>query len=100
MMWFAGKMCDRKAVVLAACDCAETTLPIFEKRYPDDKRPRVAIETVRRWARGKATGAELRAARYAAYAAAAAARTKKLAECADIVRRHFPIAPSLNGGAS
>jgi hypothetical protein len=36
----------------------------------------------------------------AAYAADADARTKKLAECADIVRRHFPIAPSLNGGAS
>jgi hypothetical protein len=32
-----------------ACDFAESTLPYFEKEYPEDKRPRNAIETKRRW---------------------------------------------------
>jgi hypothetical protein len=37
-------------------------------------------------------------AAYAAYAAddAAAARSERLAECADIVRKHFPITPSIS----
>ena len=29
-----------------ACDCAERVLPIFEKEYPNDKRPRQAIEVL------------------------------------------------------
>ena len=53
MLWIAGRMCEtpgwwtRQEFVLAACACAETVLPIFEKKYPDDKRPRKAIETAR-----------------------------------------------------
>ena len=49
-----------------ACDCAERVLPIFEKQYPDDKRPRNAIEITRQWLRGEVTAA----ARAAAWAAA------------------------------
>jgi hypothetical protein len=40
---------------LFACDCAERVLPIYEKDYPDDKRPRHAVETARLYAEGKAT---------------------------------------------
>ena len=32
---------------LFACECAERVLPIFEKEYPDDNRPRKSIETSR-----------------------------------------------------
>jgi hypothetical protein len=52
---------------------AELALPIFEKEHPDDKRPRNAIETAKRYLRGKATLEELAAARAAAMAAAGAA---------------------------
>ena len=55
---------------LMACDFAERVLHIYEKRYSGDKRPRVAIETSRRYALGNATQEELAAARAAAGAAA------------------------------
>jgi len=58
---------------LFACDCAAHVLPLFEKKYPDDKRPRKAIAVARRYANGKATPAELDAAGDAAGAAAGAA---------------------------
>ncbi len=116
MLWLLGKMSgppgsdSRKAVVLAACECARLALPQYEIRYPDDKRPRIAIETAESHAAGGATLAEVKkdaayaAAAYAAYAAAAAyaayaayaARSKRLSECADIVRKHFPQAPKLS----
>lgn len=34
-----------------AADCAERVLPLFEKAYPKDDRPRKAIETCRTWVR-------------------------------------------------
>jgi hypothetical protein len=61
---------------LFAADCAERALRHFEARYPDDTRPCEAIEVARRFARGKATQAELGgAANAAANAARAAAPT-------------------------
>jgi hypothetical protein len=59
-----------KLARLFACDCAERVLPIFERRYPDDKRPRTCIEVSRRYAIGQATDQERDAARAAARAAA------------------------------
>jgi len=77
---------DREAR-LFACDCAENVLPIFEKRYPEDIRPRKCVEVARRLANGQATTAELEAARaaagYAAWAAAWAARAAAAASRAD-----------------
>lgn len=146
MLWLLGRMSgppgsdSRKAVVFVACQCARLTLSHFEARYPEDKRPRAAIETAEHHCLHKATLKEVRAAsnaanaaanaanaaaaaayaaanaasaaaNTAAYAAAAAAntaayaanddaaaanaRTKCLAECAEIVRKHFPIAPAI-----
>ena len=74
---------DRTARVFA-CDCAERVLPIYEKRYPDDNRPRHAIEVARLYADGKATEEELAAARAAAWdAARAAARDAAWAAARD-----------------
>ena len=42
---------DKKSVVSWACDCAEHVLPYFEKTYPNDPRPRQAIEAGRTWVR-------------------------------------------------
>lgn len=55
---------------LFAADCAEHVLHLFEAKRPDDDRPRHAVETARLYATGKATLAQLAAARYAAWDAA------------------------------
>lgn len=51
---------DRRGVVLAACDCAETTTPHLKgsTRWA----AHAALEVARRWARGEATEAEVHAA--------------------------------------
>ena len=63
MLWLCAMMAGRNGwpsrqnVVLAACACAETTL----KYIPEGEgRPRKAIETARRWARGEATILEVK----------------------------------------
>ena len=53
-----------------AADCAEHVLPLFKGQYPQDDRPRRAIEAARAWARGEFTVGEARAAGIAAHAAA------------------------------
>jgi hypothetical protein len=42
---------DQKILALWAADCAEHVLPYFEDSYPDDDRPRKAIEACREWVR-------------------------------------------------
>ncbi len=37
-----------------ALDCAERVLPIFERVYPGDDRPRLALEAARAYALGDA----------------------------------------------
>jgi hypothetical protein len=61
--------CDQIARLMA-CDFAEAVLPIYEKQYPNDNRPRVCIETARRFARGECSQSEVDAAGDAAWAAA------------------------------
>jgi hypothetical protein len=104
LLWLCGRMCGkdgwhtRQELVLAACVCAEKALK-YVKKGAD--RPRIAIETARRWARGEATIAEVRtaaadaadAADAAADAADADARIVALKESADLVRSmlHVPV---------
>jgi hypothetical protein len=60
LLWLAVRAgVDRRLVVLAACDCAALALAHVPAR---EQRPRVAIETARRWARGESTVEEVRAA--------------------------------------
>jgi hypothetical protein len=40
---------DKKALALWAMECAEHVLPLFEEKYPNDKRPRKALETLKEW---------------------------------------------------
>jgi hypothetical protein len=56
-----------------AADCAEHVLPLFTAKYPEDGRPRRAIEMARAWARGEASVGEAREAACAAHAAARSA---------------------------
>jgi len=85
LLWFAAKIgVDRRLVVAAACEIARDALPIFEGKYPDDNRPRKAIETAEEWCKGKATQEQVRMAAAAAAAAAAdAAAAAAAADAAD-----------------
>ena len=65
----AVENCDQIARLMA-CDFAEAVLSIYEKQYPNDNRPRVCIETARRFARGEGSQSEMDAAGAAARAAA------------------------------
>jgi hypothetical protein len=110
-----------KEIRLFAADCAEMVLPIYEKDYPYDKRPRLAIQAARDYsnglitikeldaastasaaARAAASAARAASAAWAAWAAAraawaakdaawAAARDAKLSEYADICRRELKV---------
>lgn len=40
---------DHKILAVWAIDCAERVLPYFEEQFPDDPRPRKAIETLQTW---------------------------------------------------
>jgi len=75
-MWVAFRLMPQENVRFAAADIAESVLHIYESKYPNDNRPRKAIEAARggdkdaAWAAGDAA----RAAARAAWAAAGAAR--------------------------
>jgi hypothetical protein len=40
---------DQKTLAVWAIDCAERVLPYFEQQFPDDQRPRHAIEALQAW---------------------------------------------------
>ncbi len=57
-----------------ASDCAVRTLYLFEELYSDDRRPRLAIDTLRAWIRNEKTMVECRQAAFSAHAAAREAK--------------------------
>jgi hypothetical protein len=54
-----------KEIRLFAADCAESVLHIYEKQYPNDDRPRKAIQAARDYANGVIGKDELAAAWFA-----------------------------------
>lgn len=79
---------DRHLLVTFAADCAERVLPLFEKHYPTDSRPRRAIEAARSGSASAAYAASdaasaAEAANAAASAAEAAAADAEAAAAAD-----------------
>lgn len=114
MLWLAGCVGGgsgsdtRRQLTLAACGCARLLLADFEAVFPGDTRPRTAIETAERWARGEAgvslaavrtaadaTYATYAAAAYAAYAATESAATTTAASAAAYVAARIArIAPA------
>jgi len=73
----AAECDDGRAVAavkrLLACDYAEHVLYVYEREYPDDRRPRTMIEVSRCYTRGEASEDELAAARAASWEAVEAA---------------------------
>ena len=68
---------SQKELVLIACEIAMTTLSIFEKKYPEDRRPRDAIKAARKWVKNPSKDNHFAAATANAAANAAAAAAKK-----------------------
>lgn len=74
---------DQKALALWAALCADHVLPYFEEKYPEDNRPRKAIEACRTWARtGVFKMADVRRDSLAAHAAAREAKEDSAARFA------------------
>jgi hypothetical protein len=69
--WLVVRVLDRPGYIRYAIFAAEQVIEIFEKKYPEDKRPRKAIESARAVLANDTK--ETRAAAYAAYDAAYAA---------------------------
>ncbi|MFA5158570.1 MAG: putative immunity protein, partial [Patescibacteria group bacterium] len=84
--WLIVRIMKRKQYLAYAIFAAEQVLDIFEKKYPEDKRPRKAIETARKCLESDTTGTAADAAAAdaaAAYAAAYAAHAAHAADAAD-----------------
>jgi hypothetical protein len=74
---------NHKALGIWAADCAQRVLPYFEKASPEDTRPRVAIESLRRWTEtGIFHMADVRKASLDAHAAARTVETDDVARSA------------------
>ncbi len=66
---------DQRLLAIWAADCAGRVLPLFEKAYQKDDRPRKAIGACRTWARtGVFRMADIRGVSLAAHAAARKAK--------------------------
>lgn len=71
---------DQRLLAIWAANCAERVLPFFEKAYPQDDRPRKAVEVCRKWVRtGVFKMADIRGASLAAHAAARDAKEDQAA---------------------
>ena len=82
---------DISAVIpLIAADFAESVLHLFEEKFPNDDRPRKAIEAARSGERKKARAASY--ASYAAYTAAADASIACAARAASAARAVYAAA--------
>lgn len=92
---------DHKTLAVWAIDCAERVMPYFEAAFPDDPRPRRALETLQMWIdTGEFHMAVIRKASLDAHAAArdvgedsparSAARAAGQAVATAHVRTHAP----------
>jgi len=61
---------DHKTLVIWSANCPEHVLPYFENMYPEDDRPRKAIEAGRAWVRGDLPMVEAHKAAFASHTAA------------------------------
>jgi hypothetical protein len=78
-----ARSCDHRVLALRAAECAERVLPLFEKEFPKDERPRVAILKLREWERtGVFRMSEVRRASLNAHAAARRAKEGSSAQFA------------------
>ena len=94
-----------KEMKLFAADCAESILHIFENEYADDKRPRLAIDTIRNYVKGFATKEELVTATLEAYQSYFSAyKHYEIAYCAYLAAHYetpfYCVAGAIDSGAA
>ena len=69
---------EQRALASWAAKCAERVLPFFEKAYPKDKRPRKAIDALKKWIKtGVFKMKDIRKASLDAHSAARKAKDSK-----------------------
>jgi len=95
---------NKRTIYLYCADVVERVLHIFEREYPEDKRPREAIQACRDYANNLIDASKLKAAFDAAEAAAqevAEAAAQEVAEAADrdyannLIDRHSTALPAI-----
>jgi hypothetical protein len=91
------KETDHKTLAVWTVDCAERVLPYFEEEFPEDHRPRQAIEALQAWINtGEFRMAVIRKASLASHAAAReagednAARSAARAAGQAVATAHVP----------
>jgi hypothetical protein len=91
------KTTSHKTLAVWAINCAERVLPYFEENYPEDHRPRNALETLQSWINtGEFRMAVIREASLASHAAARevgadnAARSAARAAGQAVATAHVP----------
>ncbi len=89
---------DHKTLAIWAMECAERVMPYFEERFPQDQRPRQALETLQAWIEtGMFKMAVIRKASLDAHAAARdvgednAARSAAHAAGQAVATAHVPL---------
>lgn len=84
--WKSHTKEDHKALARWAIDCANRVLPLFEEKYPQEKRPQHALEILEEWIKtGEFKMAVIRKASLDSHAAAR--EVKKEDEAARFVAR-------------
>jgi hypothetical protein len=86
-IWVALRLIPQAKLRFAAADIAESVLDIYEAKYPNDNRPRLAIEAARNGSADDARAAYAARAAYDAAAAAAAAAAHDAAYAAHAAAR-------------
>jgi len=88
--WLVIRLMTHEQKVAWAIFCAEQVIEIYEKKYPEDQRPRQAIEAAKTWLKdpseknkNAAYAADAAYAAYAAYAADVAYAAANAAYAAD-----------------
>jgi len=88
---------DHRTLAVWAVDCVERVMPHFEEKFPEDHRPRYAIEILRAWMNtGESRMAVIRKASLASHAAArdigedSAARSAARAAGQAVATAHVP----------
>jgi hypothetical protein len=96
---------DQKTLAVWAIDCVKRVLPYFEEKYPQDIRPRKALEVLQEWIEtGKFKMAVIRGASLSSHAAArevgedTPARSAARAAGQAVATAHVP-AHSVGGAA-
>ena len=91
------KKTDQKTLAVWAVDCVKRVMPYFEEKYPEDHRPRNALETLQAWINtGEFRMAVIRGASLASHAAArevgedSAARSAARAAGQAVATAHVP----------